>query len=210
MKFKQKQPVVQTAINNALSGGGGTGGTTDYTELENKPSINGVTLSGNKTASDLGLISAASLFGEVLIKDEVVTFTNSLIVASSSDYATTSSIWTDRAIATNLVQIPSYTESSSGYLLFCSMTPSSPLSGGTYDTFYHCYASFINIPKSSARLNPAGDCLQLVSPPSDGSFTRGIDVLGSSTAGNVVIIINKSSAVPGKTGKLHYTLIRLY
>ena len=56
MRFKQKQPVVQTAINNALSGGGGgTGGTTDYTELENKPQINSVTLSGNKTTSDLGI-----------------------------------------------------------------------------------------------------------------------------------------------------------
>lgn len=66
MRFKQKQPVVQTAINNALSGGGGAGGTTDYTDLSNKPSINGVTLSGNKTASDLGLISSASLFGNVV------------------------------------------------------------------------------------------------------------------------------------------------
>ena len=37
------------------SGGGGGGGTSDYTDLTNKPSINGVTLSGNKTASDLGL-----------------------------------------------------------------------------------------------------------------------------------------------------------
>lgn len=34
-------------------GGGGTGG--DYNELNNKPSINGVTLIGNKTASDLGI-----------------------------------------------------------------------------------------------------------------------------------------------------------
>ena len=34
-------------------GGGGTGG--DYNDLENKPSINGVTLSGNKTTSDLGI-----------------------------------------------------------------------------------------------------------------------------------------------------------
>ena len=35
--------------------GGGTGGTTDYTDLENKPSINGVELIGNKTSSDLGI-----------------------------------------------------------------------------------------------------------------------------------------------------------
>ena len=35
--------------------GGGGGGTTDYSALSNKPSINDVTLSGNKTAADLGL-----------------------------------------------------------------------------------------------------------------------------------------------------------
>ena len=35
------------------------GGTTDYNNLENKPSINSVTLSGNKTAADLGLATAA-------------------------------------------------------------------------------------------------------------------------------------------------------
>lgn len=35
--------------------GGGGGGTTDYSALSNKPSINNVTLSGNKTAADLGL-----------------------------------------------------------------------------------------------------------------------------------------------------------
>ncbi len=34
---------------------GGSGGTTDYNGLSNKPSINGVTLSGNKTTSDLGI-----------------------------------------------------------------------------------------------------------------------------------------------------------
>lgn len=36
-------------------------GTTDYNALENKPSINNVTLSGNKTSSDLGLVSSGSL-----------------------------------------------------------------------------------------------------------------------------------------------------
>ena len=35
--------------------GSGIGGTTDYNDLENKPSINNVTLTGNKSASDLGL-----------------------------------------------------------------------------------------------------------------------------------------------------------
>lgn len=36
------------------------GGTSDYTDLTNKPSINSVTLSGNKTAADLGLSAAVT------------------------------------------------------------------------------------------------------------------------------------------------------
>ena len=40
---------------------GGSGGTTDYEELSNKPSIGGVTLSGNKTASDLGLATPSDI-----------------------------------------------------------------------------------------------------------------------------------------------------
>lgn len=35
--------------------GGGGGGTSDYSQLTNKPSINGVTLSGDKSTSDLGI-----------------------------------------------------------------------------------------------------------------------------------------------------------
>lgn len=38
--------------------GGSGGDTSDYTELDNKPEINGVTLAGNKTGSDLGLVDA--------------------------------------------------------------------------------------------------------------------------------------------------------
>nr|DAU29881.1 MAG TPA: hypothetical protein [Caudoviricetes sp.] len=37
------------------SGGGGGTGTTDYNQLTNRPSINGTTLSGNQTSSQLGL-----------------------------------------------------------------------------------------------------------------------------------------------------------
>lgn len=49
----------QTLVYDATSGkwvnGSGGGGTTDYSDLTNKPQINGVTLSGNKTASELGV-----------------------------------------------------------------------------------------------------------------------------------------------------------
>ena len=38
----------------------GGGGTSDYDALSNRPSINGTTLSGNKTAADLGLRTAAA------------------------------------------------------------------------------------------------------------------------------------------------------
>ena len=38
--------------------GGGSGGSSDYSDLTNKPKINGNTLSGNKTSSQLGLQNA--------------------------------------------------------------------------------------------------------------------------------------------------------
>jgi hypothetical protein len=40
---------------------GGSGGTSDYTDLTNKPSINGHTLSGNQTGADLGLASNSDI-----------------------------------------------------------------------------------------------------------------------------------------------------
>lgn len=47
---------VQAAIDEIVeNGGGGAGGTVNYNELENKPSIGGVALQGNKTLSDLGI-----------------------------------------------------------------------------------------------------------------------------------------------------------
>ena len=47
---------VAYAIAQAIAGGGG--GTSDYSDLTNKPQIAGVTLAGNKTAADLGLVAA--------------------------------------------------------------------------------------------------------------------------------------------------------
>ena len=52
---KNKVPTNTTYWQVFASGGGG--GTDDYEDLENKPSINSVTLSGNKTTADLGLFS---------------------------------------------------------------------------------------------------------------------------------------------------------
>lgn len=48
------------------------GGTTDYTDLTNKPSINGVTLSGNKTSANLGIFAptiASPTSGQVIKYD---------------------------------------------------------------------------------------------------------------------------------------------
>ena len=52
------EPVQLQSVEVVRTGGGGT---TDYEDLENKPSINGVTLEGDSSASDLSLASASDL-----------------------------------------------------------------------------------------------------------------------------------------------------
>lgn len=52
------------------TGGGGGGGTTDYNQLTNKPSINGVTLSGNKTSDEIDVAPESRVDGEQLIFDQ--------------------------------------------------------------------------------------------------------------------------------------------
>lgn len=41
-----------------MNGGGGEGGTSNYNDLQNKPTLNGVTIEGNKTSEDYGIGSA--------------------------------------------------------------------------------------------------------------------------------------------------------
>lgn len=55
MNILNKQAVID--LTKPSSGGGG-GGTDSYSDLTNKPKINNVTLSGNKTSSQLGLQDA--------------------------------------------------------------------------------------------------------------------------------------------------------
>lgn len=67
----------------SISGGGGGSGTSNYNELSNKPQINEVTLSGNKTAANLGL--QAAITGDVTISSDNVddTGATNLFVSSS-------------------------------------------------------------------------------------------------------------------------------
>lgn len=56
--------------------GAGSGGTDDYNDLSNKPSINNVTLSGNKTTSELGLFSGN--YNDLTNKPTIPTHLNQL------------------------------------------------------------------------------------------------------------------------------------
>ena len=49
---REEQYLYYLCVNGA---GGGSGGTTNYNDLQNKPQINGVTLTGNKTSADLSI-----------------------------------------------------------------------------------------------------------------------------------------------------------
>lgn len=59
--FTQEAKETMQELLDINTGGGGGGGTSDYDDLTNKPSINGVPLSGNMNASDLGLAEAANI-----------------------------------------------------------------------------------------------------------------------------------------------------
>lgn len=55
------------------SGGGGGGGTTNYSELSNKPTINGVTLDGNKTSEDLHITGGGVTWNNGSISNNTLT-----------------------------------------------------------------------------------------------------------------------------------------
>lgn len=79
-----------TVYDNLPAISGGEQGTTDYTDLTNKPQINGVTLVGNVSLSNLGLANVAST-GEYsdLINTPVL---GTMAAENASDYTKTSSL----------------------------------------------------------------------------------------------------------------------
>ena len=56
-------------------GGGGGGGTTDYADLDNKPQIGGVTLSGNKSLDDLSIQHKLTAGTNITIQNNVISST---------------------------------------------------------------------------------------------------------------------------------------
>ena len=66
-------------------------GTTDYNGLENKPQINNVTLSGNKSAADLGFATVATtgIYNDLINKPGIATVTKTqqlTLAANASGY----------------------------------------------------------------------------------------------------------------------------
>lgn len=83
------------------SGGGGGGGTDDYNNLSNKPKINSVTLSGNKSLADLGIAAASTTYTKTETDnlldgkaDKSSTYTKTEVDSALSGKADTSTTYT--------------------------------------------------------------------------------------------------------------------
>ena len=83
------------------NGGGSTGGTTNYLDLINKPKINNVELTGNKTLEDLGInipelpIASADTLGGVKIGENLTIDENGVVNADSGGEIKFYSIYLD-------------------------------------------------------------------------------------------------------------------
>lgn len=74
--------ITQSGSTMTISSTGGSGGTSDYTDLTNKPSINNVTLSGNKSLSDLGIQPS----GDYITNTDYATSSNGGVVKVDGYY----------------------------------------------------------------------------------------------------------------------------
>ena len=101
-----------------ISGGGGSGGTTNYNDLSNKPSINGVTLSGNKTSSDL------QISGSITIDDITTDILDSTKKVDVTEYKAFWFLYQDTANPVQTISSGMYVMSAmtDGMRLLCSTT----------------------------------------------------------------------------------------
>ena len=80
-------------LKEVIEEGGGGGGTTNYNLLQNKPSINSVTLTGDKSSADLGIPTDADLAGKqdvlpVTVSGNDVAFNGDIIDGQGNNLAT--------------------------------------------------------------------------------------------------------------------------
>lgn len=87
-------------VPNVISSSGGGGGTSDYTALTNKPSINGVTLVGNKTSTQLNITDTTYTAGTGLDLTGTV-FSLDATVASNISTALTKATAAMNALGSN-------------------------------------------------------------------------------------------------------------
>ena len=112
-----------------LSANGGSAGTTDYTQLENKPQINSIELSGNKTLNDLGIQAKGNYL--TALPDNAVTTDTTQTISGSKTFTngiTTASIFPSEEITfdstsqlryiNNVDSIAGGYHSQNGYLTF--------------------------------------------------------------------------------------------
>lgn len=93
------------------SGGGGGGGTSNYNDLSNKPKINGVELTGNKTSADLGIggISFVDKINDISTGISMTDInTGVLLVSTDSSSRRISGIFTKNDIVNNAEYVFGY------------------------------------------------------------------------------------------------------
>ena len=89
--------------------GGGTGGTTDYTALTNKPQINSIELSGNKTLGELGIQEAGdyALSSSIPTKVSQLQNDSNFLTSIPSEYLTNNVIVTSVSTSSTDSEVPS-------------------------------------------------------------------------------------------------------
>lgn len=163
----------------------GEGGTTNYNELTNKPSINSVTLTGNKTTSDLNIKTSDLINDEGFITNaDIPTKTSDLTNDSGFQTAAQVSSAVEAAIPTNV-------------------------SAFTNDAGYITAAQVGNIPtKTSDLTNDSGFITSAEAPvQSVNSYTGAVSLDGSNLDYSAALSINDKidaveAAIPTKTSDL--------
>lgn len=156
------------------SSSGGSGGTSDYSDLTNKPKVNNVTLSGNKTSAQLGLVGDVQFNGTSVVTNGVGNITAANIRSVSPACTTLSG--TTATITANTTY--AHAIGSSG----CVYTISTP----TDLTSYNGFILMLDTTNSAS-----------IAFQTDGSPSASISI-----SGNPTIELNKKYTVTGQFSPL--------